>query len=132
MKPSSEPSLYQDGNDLITETRAVLAGQAFDLADISSVSLTPPVLRQEYGYISIGLGLLLALVGYLVWGVFLTPMLVGVVLVIAGVALLTVVRQSYIVSLNRTNGQAATILFPDRARAERVVAALSGALSRRR
>lgn len=132
MTSSREGDLYRNGNDVVTGTRATLGGQTIDLADINTVSLIPPILRPEYGYGLAALGLVIGVVGYLVWGVFLTPVLAGVVLVIVGLALAFAVKTSYTVRLNRTNGQTTMVNFSDRSRAEQVVAALSRALSNKR
>ena len=126
---ANETVLYRDGNDTITATSASLGGKTYDLAGIKSVSLVAPVLRPEYGYGLAGLGVVLLLAGYFVWGVFLTPMLAGVVLIVGGIALATIVRPTYTLNLNATNGQASSVSFASRARAEQAVAALSKALS---
>lgn len=126
---SNEPALYQNGTDVITATRASLGGKTYDLAGIKSVSLVAPTLRPEYGYGLVGLGVILLLAGYFVWGVFLTPMLAGVVLVIVGIALAVMVHPTYTVNLNNANGQASSVAFTDRGQAQRAVAALSKALS---
>ena len=126
---ANESTLYQNGKDVITATSASLGGKTYDLASIKSVSLVAPVLRPEYGYGLVGLGILLAVVGYLVWGVFLTPMLVGVVLIIVGIAIVVMVHPTYTVNLNSANGQASSVMFADRGQAHRAVAALSKALS---
>lgn len=131
MTASSENALYRNGNDLVTETRASLGGQSIDLADVNNVSVVPPILRREYGYGLIALGFVIGLLGYIVWRTFLTPVFAGVVLIVVGLALTFAVKASYTVRLNRTNGQTTMVNFPDRSRAEQVVAALSRALSSR-
>ena len=131
MDTMSENVLYHDGNDVITPGRAVLGGKTFDLTTIKNVSLVAPVMRREYGYAAAALGIVLLVLGYFVWGAFLTPMLVGVVLIVVGIGVATVVRHNYIVHLNAADGKATAIPFPDRSRAERALAALSQALSGR-
>jgi hypothetical protein len=86
-------------------------------------------LRREYGYVAIGLGLLLAVIGYIVWqGVFLTPMLGGITLIVVGAVLLWKVQTAYTVRLLRKDGQHTLLQFPDMNTARRALQQLQGAL----
>ncbi len=125
-------AVYRDGNDLITDTHATLQGQTFDMNDIQSVSVVAPVMRRVYGYAAIGIGLLLLIVGYLVWGTFLTPMLVGAVLIVVGICIALIVREAYTVRVNAHNGHVTAIPFAKRTQSDQVVAALSKVLAGKR
>jgi hypothetical protein len=112
------------GNQKIT-----VEGQSVDLHNVQQVSLQPPILRREYGYVAIGLGLLLAVIGYIVWqGVFLTPMLGGITLIVVGAVLLWKVQTAYTVRLLRKDGQHTLLQFPDMNTARRALQQLQGAL----
>lgn len=128
---TSVRTVYHEGNDTITDTHATLQGQTFDMAEVQSVSVVAPVLRRVYGYAAIGIGLLLLIVGYLVWGTFLTPMLVGAVLIVVGVCIALIVREAYTVRVNARNGHVTAIPFPRRTQSDQVVAALSEVLARK-
>ena len=127
MDTAQNTVLYQNGDDRITTSQATIGGKTYDLTDINSVSLVRPVLRPEYGYVLAVAGLVLLIAGYLVWGVFLTPMLAGGILLIAGIAMALTTKKSYTVHLNHRNQQATTLQFPARAEAEQFVRALNQA-----
>lgn len=127
-----ESEIYRNGADVITPRRAVIGGQSFELEGIETVSLTNPVLNRAYGFVAIGLGIILATVGYFVWdGVLLTPTLGGMSLIIIGVVLAFAVRPNYTVRLNRSDGTLTKLRFPNRAQAEQVLQAVRQAVARR-
>ncbi|KPV50405.1 hypothetical protein SE17_27140 [Kouleothrix aurantiaca] len=130
MEPAKHKILYENGSDRVTSSQAIIGGKTYELSDIDTVSVVAPVLRREYGYGLAIVGLVLLVAGYLVWGTFLTPMFVGVVLIIAGLAIALVVRKSYTVHLNHRDKQTTTIHFPRRAQAEQLVHALTQANKR--
>jgi uncharacterized protein YjeT (DUF2065 family) len=126
-------AVYQSGNDRITDREAVLQGKSYDLGAIDSVSLIPPIMNRSYGFVSIGIGAVITILGYFVWqGIFLTPMLAGIALMIAGIVIVAMVKPHATVRINHTNGSTAELRFPTRAEAEQIVDALSLALQRRR
>lgn len=111
-------------------TQVVIEGQAIDLHGVTQASYQPPILRREYGYVAIGLGILLMIVGYLVWqGIFLTPMLGGTALVIVGAVLLWRVQTSYTLRLLRNDGEALLVQFADSRTALRALAQVQAALA---
>lgn len=121
----AESEIYRNGADVITARRAVIGGQSFDLEDIETVSLTNPVLNRTYGFVAIGVGIIIATLGYFVWeAVFLTPMLGGLSLIVVGVVLAFAVRPHYTVRLNRSDGTLTRLQFPNRAQAEQVLQAV--------
>ena len=83
--------------------------------------------RTAIALIAIVLGLILLIAGYLVWGVFLTPMLVGGVLIVAGLAIAMTVQKSYTVHLTHRDKHTTTLRFPERSQAEQFVRALKQA-----
>lgn len=62
----------------------------------------------------IAVGAVLLIAGYLVWGVFLMPMLAGLVLIIAGLELAAAVHRHYTVRLNQNDGQVLCFSLPTR------------------
>lgn len=130
MESANNTVLYHSGNDRVTSTQATVGGKTYDLADIDTVSLVAPVLRREYGYGLAVVGLILLIAGYLVWGVFLTPMLVGGVLIIAGLAIALAVQKSYTVHMTHRDKHVTTLQFPQRSQAEQFVRALNQAVKR--
>lgn len=130
MESANNANLYRNGSDYITSTQATIGGKTYDLADIDTVSLVAPVLRREYGYGLAVLGLILLIAGYIVWGVFLTPMLVGGVLIVAGIAIAMTVQKSYTVNLTHRDKHVTTLQFPERPQAEQLVRALNQAARR--
>lgn len=127
MEPVDQTVFYQSGGDRVTRSHAVVGGKTYNMDDIDTVSVVAPVLRREYGYGLAITGLVLLVVGYLVWGVFLTPTLVGAVLLVAGLAIAFAVQKNYTVHLNQRGKQLTTVQFPERAQAERFVQALTQA-----
>lgn len=130
MESANNTILYRNGSDRVTSTQATIGGKTYDLADIDTVSLVAPVLRREYGYGLAVLGLILLVAGYIVWGVFLTPMLVGGVLIIAGIAIALTVQKSYTLHLTHRDKHVTTLQFPERSQAEQLVRALNQAAKR--
>ena len=122
-------TLYQQGNNRITGSQVLFDGNRYNLADITSASLVGPTLKPEYGYLMTAIGIVLLIAGYLIWGVFLTPMLAGVVLIVAGIALAMLVRRNFTVHLNQGEQQIAALAFPTRAQAEQFLSAIKQAQS---
>jgi hypothetical protein len=129
MNSAHNSVLYDHGSNRITSTQAIVDGKTYNLSDIATASILAPVLRREYGYVLAAIGMVLLVVGYLVWGAFLTPMLAGAVLLIAGIAIAIVVRKSYIVLLKHRNAQLTKLQFPERAQAEQFMQALNQAIN---
>jgi hypothetical protein len=120
-------AVYQQGNTSINDTQVVFDGNRYNLADITSASLVGPTLKPEYGYALMALGFVLLVAGYLIWGVFLTPMLAGLVLIVVGIALALLVRRNFTVHLNQHEQQIATLAFPTRLQAEQFLTAIKQA-----
>lgn len=132
LETQNDAVIYRDGADVITADHAEIGGQSYDLREIETVSLTNPVLNRAYGFVAIGLGIILAVIGYFVWGgILLTPTLGGLALIIVGVVLAFAVRPNYTVRLNRSNGATTALRFPTRAQAEQVLQAVRSAVARR-
>lgn len=128
----AESEIYRNGADVITPRRAVIGGQSFDLDGIETVSLTNPILNRTYGFVAIGLGIILAVVGYFVWdAVLLTPTLGGLALIVVGFVLAFTVRPRYTVRLNRSDGTLTRLQLPTRQQAEQVLQAVRQAVAQR-
>jgi len=128
-----ERVLYRDGNDVITETRAVIGGRSIDLANIDSVSLIKPVLNPAWGWALVGVGALLAVIGYFVWdGVLLTPVFAGLALIVIGLVIAFMVRPSYTVRITDTSGAVTPLVFASRGPAANVANTLTQAVARRK
>lgn len=130
MNATNSSVLYDHGNDRITSTQAIVNGTTYNLSDITTASIVAPVLRREYGYVLVAIGILLLVVGYLVWGAFLTPMLAGAVLLIAGIAIAITVRKNYTVLLRHRDTQLTKLQFAERVQAEKFMQALNQAINR--
>lgn len=129
MNTTNSAVLYQHGDDHITGTQAIVNGNTYNLAEIATASIIAPVLRPEYGYGLAAVGLVLLVAGYLMWGAFLTPMLAGAVLLIAGIAIALIVRKTYTVLLKHRDAQLTKLPFSSRAQAEQFMKALNQAIN---
>jgi hypothetical protein len=127
MSSVNNRTTYQQGGNTITSTQVVFGGDRYNLADITGTSRIAPTLKREYGYALIGVGVILLIAGYLVWGVFLTPMLVGTVLIVVGIAVALLVRRQFTVHLLQGERQLAALPFSTRAQAEQFLAAIKQA-----
>lgn len=131
MEATSGTKVYSDDRNNISDTQAVLNGKTFALADINTISYVPPVLRPEYGYVLAAVGVVIFIAGYLVWGVFLTPMLAGAVFLIVGLAVAFAVRKTHTIRVTDTAAKVTEVDFTDRKRAQNVYKALNEALNRK-
>ena len=126
MDATGETVLYQDGQVVVTNRRVRLGERSYALSDVRSVALIRPILKRSYGWIALIVGIILMIVGYVVWnGVLLSPMVGGVALILAGVVLLVAVRERYIVRFNEPSGGVVELPLADGTQADRVVSALS-------
>lgn len=128
-----ERELYRDGNDVITETRAVVGGRTIELASVDSVSLVKPVLNPTWGWALAGVGALIAVIGYFVWGgVFLTPVFAGLALIVIGLVMAFMVRPSYTVRITDTSGAVTPLSFAKAGPAVNIANTLTQAVARRK
>ena len=122
-----------DGSSAVLSERTIQVGnETFDYADFSTVSFIRPILSPLIGWVVAVIGLIILVAGYIVWHVFLTPMLAGAVLLIAGIIVALMVRETYTVRLNRRTGEPLLLQFKDAATAQRTVTRIGAALSQRR
>lgn len=129
MAATNERVIYRNGSTVVTDTSANISGQTYDLHGVAAVSMVPPVLRRWMGGVLLTIGLIILVVGYFVWNrVFLTPMLGGVVLIIAGAALYAMVRERYTVTITRQDGQQTRLQVPDANHAQQLVEAISNVI----
>lgn len=128
-----ERVLYRDGNDLITETRAVVGGRSIELADIDTVSLIKPVMNPSWGWALAGVGALLAVIGYIVWdGLILTPVFAGLALIVIGLVVAFMVRPSYTVRITDASGTVTPISIAKAKPAADIANTLAQAVAKRK
>lgn len=122
-----------NGDTAVVSDRTIQVGNtSYDYADIATVSLVRPILSPLYGWVLAAVGLIVLLAGYFVWGVFLTPMLAGAVMLVAGVIIALMVRETYTVRLNPRSGEPVLLQFKDAAAAQRTVTKIGAALDQQR
>ena len=109
-----------------------VSGTDYDLSDVQTVSLIRPVLNPGIGWGVAILGLIILVLGYVVWGTLLPPMIGGISLLIAGLVVALVVKPSYTVRMARANGEATQISFPTQASAGDALVQIDKALGERR
>ncbi len=133
MEATNEREIYRSGSTVITDTRADISGHSYDLSNVAGVSLVTPNIPRWLGGVLIAVGVIVMIAGYVVWqGVFLTPMLGGGVLLIAGAAVYALVRERYTVTITDKGGRQQQVQFTDGHQAQQLVAAISGAIRNRR
>lgn len=129
MEATKERVIYRNGSTVVTDTSANISGQTYDLHGVAAVSMVPPTLRRWMGGVLLAIGLIILVAGYVVWsGVFLTPMLGGVVLIIVGAALYALAREHYTVTITRHDGQQTRLQVPDASQAQQLVEAISNVI----
>ncbi|GAB4206560.1 MAG: hypothetical protein OHK0022_33730 [Roseiflexaceae bacterium] len=133
MEATNERVIYRSGSTVVTDTRANVSGQSYDLSNAAGVSLVRPNIPRWLGGVLITVGIILLIVGYIVWeGIFLTPMLGGSVLIIAGAAIYGLVRERYTVTITSNSGEQQQVQFTDGRQAAQLVEAISNAIRTRR
>lgn len=126
MEPTGETTLYRSGDTIVTDRQVRLGEASYPLSDIQTVSIVRPILKRSYGVIALAVGVVLTIVGYVVWnGVLLSPMVGGIALIIAGLALLATVRERYMLRLNGAGGNIAELSVADGGEAQRLAAAIA-------
>ena len=107
-------------------------GQTYPFSSIKTVSLIRPILTKGMGVGLAIVGAIILVLGYIIWGTFLTPMLAGLVMIIVGVTIAASVRQTYTVRLNRSSGDPALIQLTDQTAAQHAVTTIGAALAQQR
>lgn len=131
MEATHETVLYQGGNATVTNRRVTLDNREYPLSGMRAVSVLRPIVRRAYGVVALVLGVLLTIVGYIVWdGVLLSPMVGGLALIVAGLAIVATARERYTVRLHEQNGSVVTLDMPDGDQTRQVVDAINSALQR--
>jgi hypothetical protein len=127
----SGTTYYQDGDVAVSDTQLTLGSTTYDLSNIATVSLIRPILNRTIGWITAAVGLIIGVAGYLVWGTFLSPMLGGLALLIAGLVVVATVRESYTVRMSPLAGQPVLIQFTNPVQAQKVVTAIGSVIAKR-
>lgn len=129
MQAANEHVLYRQDETTVTDRQVIHRQKTIDLNKIQSVSLIPPVLKRWYGSVALAIGVVLLIVGYIVWnGVLLSPMIGGIALVIIGVAILFTGRNYYLVRLSSVGRDAETLQVADETQAHAIASAISAAI----
>lgn len=129
MQTTNDQVLYHAGGATVTSQHVTYGQQTVPLSSIQTVSIIPPVLKRWYGSVALAIGVVLLIVGYIVWnGVLLSPMIGGIALVIAGVAILFTARNRYAVRLNGASSNLATLELADETQAHELASAINTAI----
>lgn len=126
----AETEFYKNGTVLVTNSRAVMTGKTYSLANVTSVRKV--VMPVNYMPIAgmILLGIVLASTGF---GSMRSTAVgvVGVLLVAAGIALAFILKPTYAVRLGSASGEIDGIADKDSAEIDRIVDAISNAIVHR-
>jgi hypothetical protein len=131
MEATNETTLYQSGATLVTNRQVRVGEHSFPLSSLRGVSVTPPVMKRSYGAVALAIGIVLLIVGYIVWnGVLLSPMVGGIALVIAGAAILATAHEHYLVRLHEASGGVTALKIADQAQAQHLATTLTQEIER--
>ncbi|MBC8162436.1 MAG: hypothetical protein H7Z42_14595 [Roseiflexaceae bacterium] len=107
-------------------------GTDYNLSDVKTVSLIRPVLNRGIGWGVAALGLVVLVLGYIVWQTLLPPMIGGVSLLIAGLVIALAVKPNYTVRMARAAGEPTLISFPTENSAREALVQIEAAVAKRR
>ena len=131
-QPDREIAYYQDSSIQITNSRAVIQGKTFVMANITSVSMNilPPNTRP---------GLLVGALGALAWLLIIgsviqstTIAVVGTVIIACvGFAIAASAKSTYAVKIEGASGDAEALISPSRDYIQKIVSAMNEAIVKR-
>jgi len=131
-----ETVYYQDESVRVTSVRAEFGPNRFAIASISAaVAVKRPskrlwgALALVVGISGIGLGILVALNESLGYPIVISVIAGGTLLAIAGLALLTRVKDHYIVRLGLASGEVDVLISTNEDRVQHIVRAIGAAIS---
>jgi uncharacterized membrane protein YdbT with pleckstrin-like domain len=116
----TETGVYDGKNVRITDGSIETNGQSIPLSDVAAVTVAHRWINPTVGYVALAVGVALALIGYLVWGTLLTPVIAGLILAVAGIVLINLARTGDVVRLTTSDGSRTEVPVGNRAEARRV------------
>lgn len=123
-----ETIYFQDGNVVITSTRAWVQGKTFAMANITSVSLYEQSPNQLPWAIAAMFGVAVVACGF--DGINIRTVL-GILIFLAAIGMSFTVKPQYIVKIGSASGEANGISSPDRGYIQKIVNAMNEAIVKR-
>jgi uncharacterized protein DUF6232 len=128
----SEEIIYTDNNVSVSTSRVIISGTTYALRNITSVKMTFTPARQGCAIVLIILGVLFVLCLVGVKGGAAPGLIIGAVLVGAGVLWLRAAKPDYHVAIASSAGERPAMTHKDKAYIEKVVDAINEAIVRYR
>ncbi len=128
----SEVSYYSDTAVTVTNARAVLGGKTYAMANITSVSMGEKPANRMPGIALAVLGLVIAACGGSVGGNQAgLGIVIGLLVLAAGIALVVMTKPSYIVRIGSASGEADGLVSKDKEYIQKIVTAMNEAIIKR-
>ena len=139
MSAGQETIYLQDRNVLITNTRAIMAGHTFAMANVTSVSMTSNTASPLPVLISLGVGAVGAMYGSIyaavaslsLWPLFLGPVCCAALVILGWLLLSSETMITYAVRIGSSGGEANVLASKDQAYVQRIVDAMNEAIIQR-
>jgi hypothetical protein len=131
LEPEQEKTYLTLGDVTITNTRAILGSKTYSMVNITSVSMgeVPPNRNFGYGLLIVGLLMSLTLLGgdssCAGIGIF------GVILIIAGLAVIYTAKKTYVVRIGSASGESNALSSLDSDYIKKIVVAMNKAIVER-
>lgn len=125
-------TVYNDRSTTVSDGAVMVNGQRYNIADVATVSMIRPILSKTLGWGVAVLGLIILVAGYIIWRTLLTPVVAGAAILIAGVVIALVVRESYTVRMTMKSGSPVMLQFANPTEAQHTVTAIGAALDQQR
>lgn len=124
-----ETTYYRDGQVTISNSRAVLGTKTYAMSNITSVTMGERPANRSLGAIFILLGAAGLCVGSASHSN--APLLIGILAVIAGIALIFIAKPSYIVKIGSAGGESDALIATDKDYIQKIVNAVNEAIIKR-
>jgi hypothetical protein len=132
MTSSQETTYYQDSTVTISNSRAVLGAKTYAMVNITSVSMGEKPANRTPGIALALIGLAIAACTGSMGGNSAGGGIgIGVVLIIAGIALAAIVKPSYIVRIGSAGGESDALVSNNREYIQKLVSAVNEAIIKR-
>jgi RNA polymerase subunit RPABC4/transcription elongation factor Spt4 len=126
-----EHEYLRDGNTVITRTRAIIAGKTYAMGLISSVQMVKISPKRTWPVILLVVGIMLAVAGFASGEEGTTCGGIGLVIAIGGGAWLASLSDQYAVRIAAASGEMDALKDRDNKRIQKIVDALSQAITER-
>ena len=127
---ASEEVIYRDGNITVTNTRAILGGKTYAMANVTSVAMGKKAANRAPGIIVTLVGVIVA--GCTISGDgFGVGAVIGIMLLVAGIVVAVLVKDKYIVSIGSASGEINALTSPSKEYIMKIVVAINKAIARR-